>query len=85
MKNGTRLIAVTLNSNSERTRLTDNRRLLDYGFRYFVTKRVIGKNELLKEEKVWGGLAEQVNLISSKDILFIFSKWSFGFDLLLKL
>ena len=78
MKNGTRLIAVTLNSNSERTRLTDNRRLLDYGFRYFVTKRVIGKNELLKEEKVWGGLAEQVNLISSKDIYLTLSPRDFN-------
>ena len=78
MKNGTRLIAVTLNSNSERTRLTDNRRLLDYGFRYFVTKKVIGKNELLKEEKVWGGLAEQVNLISSKDIYLTLSPRDFN-------
>ena len=39
VRNDTRLIAVTIRSSSEKARLTDNRRLLDYGFRYFRTKK----------------------------------------------
>ena len=39
VRNDTRLIAVTLKSATEKSRLTDNRRLLDYGFRYYRTKK----------------------------------------------
>ena len=56
----TRLIAVTLKSNSEKSRLTDNRRLLDYGFRYFRTKKLVNKGQNIKEEQVWGGEVEKV-------------------------
>ena len=38
-----RLIVVTLNSSSEKTRLQDSRRLLDYGFRFFKTKKILSK------------------------------------------
>ena len=47
IRNETRLIAVTMNSSSEKTRLTDNRRLLDYGFRYFRTKKLVSKDQNL--------------------------------------
>ena len=56
VKNNTRLIAVTLNSSSEKTRLTDNRRLLDYGFRYYRTQKIISRNQSIKEAQVWGGV-----------------------------
>ena len=50
VRNDTRLISVTLRSASEKARLTDNRRLLDYGFRYFRTKKILTKDlSLLKE------------------------------------
>ena len=62
VKNNTRLIAVTLNSSSEKTRLTDNRRLLDYGFRYYRTQKIISRNQSIKEAQVWGGVKEFVGL-----------------------
>ena len=46
IRNDTRLIAVTIRSSSEKSRLTDNRRLLDYGFRYFRTKNVFDSHYL---------------------------------------
>ena len=55
VRNDTRLISVTLRSSSEKTRLTDNRRLLDYGFRYFRTKKILTRDLSLLEEQVWGG------------------------------
>ena len=67
-RNETRLIAITLNSTSERSRLTDNRRLLDYGFRYFRTKKIISKAERLTEEQVWGGKLDKVGLVAANDI-----------------
>ncbi|MFL2705462.1 MAG: D-alanyl-D-alanine carboxypeptidase family protein [Gammaproteobacteria bacterium] len=67
VKNNTRLIAVTLNSSSEKTRLTDNRRLLDYGFRYYRTQKIISRNQSIKEAQVWGGIKEFVGLSPVKD------------------
>ena len=63
----TRLIAVTLKSKSEKTRLTDNRRLLDYGFRYFRTKRLVTEGQNIKEEQVWGGELEKVAIAPIQD------------------
>ncbi|HJL95826.1 MAG: serine-type D-Ala-D-Ala carboxypeptidase [Gammaproteobacteria bacterium] len=70
VRNDTRLIAVTLKSSTEKSRLTDNRRLLDYGFRYFRTKKILTIDSSILEEQVWGGEKEKVNL-SSVDNLFL--------------
>ena len=67
MKDQTRLIAVTLNSNSKKSRLTDNRRLLDYGFRYFRTKKIVTEGQNIKEEQVWGGELEKVAIAPIQD------------------
>ena len=66
-KEQTRLIAVTLKSKSEKTRLTDNRRLLDYGFRYFRTKKLVTEGQNVKEEQVWGGELEKVAIAPIQD------------------
>ena len=68
LRNDTRLIAVTLKSSSEKRRLTDNRRLLDYGFRYFRTKKILSINKSIKVEEVWGGEQETISLESAKDV-----------------
>ncbi len=67
IRDSTRLIAVTLKSSSEKSRLTDNRKLLDYGFRYFRTKKLIEKGQLVKEEQVWGGDSEKVGIAPIED------------------
>ena len=77
VRNDTRLIAVTLRSSSEKARLTDNRRLLDYGFRYYRTKRVLEAGAVLINEQVWGGELEAVNLSSSTDLYLTLSPRDF--------
>jgi|TARA_B110000438_G_scaffold225795_1_gene219918 D-alanyl-D-alanine carboxypeptidase (penicillin-binding protein 5/6) len=77
VKNDMRLIAVTLRSSSEKTRLTDNKRLLDYGFRYFRTKKILTKESSIKTEDVWGGDKEKIDLISSKDVFLTLSPRDF--------
>ena len=77
VRNDTRLIAVTLRSSTEKARLTDNRRLLDYGFRYFRTKRVLEAESVLISEQVWGGEVETVNLSSLKDFYLTLSPRDF--------
>ena len=77
VRNDTRLISVTLRSSSEKARLTDNRRLLDYGFRYFRTKKILKRDLSLLKEQVWGGEAEQVNLSSGEDLYLTLSPRDF--------
>tara|TARA_B110000014_G_scaffold258716_1_gene245288 strand:+ start:19601 stop:20773 length:1173 start_codon:yes stop_codon:yes gene_type:complete len=64
----TRIIAITIKSDNERTRTTDNRRLLDYGFRYFQTRKILSSTQPLIDETVWGGEVEKVSLFSKEDI-----------------
>ena len=73
-----RLIAVTLRSSTEKSRLTDNRRLLDYGFRYFRTKKVLETDTILISEQVWGGEDESINLSSKEDLFLTLSPRDFS-------
>jgi len=77
VRNDTRLISVTLRSSSEKARLTDNRRLLDYGFRYFRTKKILTRDLSLLQEQVWGGEEDQVNLSSGEDLYLTLSPRDF--------
>jgi D-alanyl-D-alanine carboxypeptidase (penicillin-binding protein 5/6) len=77
VRNDTRLIAVTLRSSTEKSRLTDNRRLLDYGFRYYRTKRVLEADTALVSEQVWGGEEETVSLSSAQDLYLTLSPRDF--------
>ena len=77
VRNDTRLISVTLRSSSEKARLTDNRRLLDYGFRYFRTKKILTRDLSLLTEQVWGGEEEKVNLSSAEDLYLTLSPRDF--------
>ena len=77
VRNDTRLISVTLRSASEKARLTDNRRLLDYGFRYFRTKKILTKDLSLLKEQVWGGEEELVDLSSVENVYLTLSPRDF--------
>jgi D-alanyl-D-alanine carboxypeptidase (penicillin-binding protein 5/6) len=77
VRNDTRLIAVTLRSSTEKSRLTDNRRLLDYGFRYFRTKKVLEANTVLVSEQVWGGEQETIQLSAATDLFLTLSPRDF--------
>ena len=77
VRNDTRLIAVTIRSSSEKSRLTDNRRLLDYGFRYFRTKKILKTDFSLLREQVWGGEDEWIDLSSAVDLYLTLSPRDF--------
>ena len=77
VRNDTRLIAVTLRSSTEKSRLTDNRRLLDYGFRYYRTKKILEVDTSIATEQVWGGEVDSVNLSSFKDLYLTLSPRDF--------
>ena len=76
-RNDMRLIAVVAGSPSENDRLTASQRLLEYGFRFFATQKLIQKDEEVTSAKVWGGKADNVALGAKDDILLTLPRADF--------
>ena len=67
-RNDMRLIAVVAGSESENERLTASQRLLEYGYRFYATQKLVSQEIKVTTAKVWGGKTNEVALGSSKDI-----------------
>ena len=67
-RNDMRLIAVVAGSESENERLTASQRLLEYGFRFYATQKLVPQEIKVTTAKVWGGKTNEVALGSTKDI-----------------
>ncbi|MDA9306474.1 D-alanyl-D-alanine carboxypeptidase [Gammaproteobacteria bacterium] len=67
-RNDMRLIAVVAGSESENERLTASQRLLEYGFRFYATQKLVTQEIKVTTAKVWGGKTNEVALGSTKDI-----------------
>jgi D-alanyl-D-alanine carboxypeptidase (penicillin-binding protein 5/6) len=64
-----RLIAVVAGANSEDERFNASQRLLEYGFRFFVTQNLLESNEEVRSADVWGGKKNAVSLGLAKDLI----------------
>jgi len=67
-RNDMRLIAVVAGSESENERLTASQRLLEYGFRFYATQKLVSQEIKVTTAKVWGGKTNEVALGSTEDI-----------------
>ena len=76
-RNDMRLIAVVAGSPSENERLTSSQRLLEYGFRFFATQKVLSADQELKQISIWGGLADTLKIGVKKDISLTLPRTSF--------
>ena len=76
-RNDMRLIVVVAGSRSEDQRFTSSQRLLEYGFKFFATQKLITKNTKVTSAKVWGGKSAQVALGSTEDIFLTLPRADF--------
>ena len=76
-RNDMRLIAVVAGSPSENERLASSQRLLEYGFRFFATQKLIAKDSEITVAKVWGGKINTVALGTNEDILLTLPRADF--------
>ncbi len=67
-KNNMRLVAVVLGTNSENARAEATEALLNYGFRYYETKRLYEANEPITEVAIWKGARKNLNLGLREDL-----------------
>ena len=68
MREGMRLIAVVMGVESSRTRARIAQSLLNYGFRFYETRRVYASDEKVTGVRVWKGDAEQLALGLDQDL-----------------
>lgn len=69
-----RLISVLLGAKSEGARASESHKLLNYGFRYFETKRLYGAGESLTEAQIWKGAKDKVSIGIENDLWVTFPK-----------
>ena len=64
-----RLITVVTGANSEDERFNASQRLLEYGFRFFVTQNLLKSDEEIRSADVWGGKKDDVSLGLAEDLI----------------
>jgi D-alanyl-D-alanine carboxypeptidase (penicillin-binding protein 5/6) len=57
-----RLISVVLGTSSAKTRASETRSLLNYGFRYFETAELLPADREMEKPEVWMGLADYLSV-----------------------
>ncbi len=55
VRNDHRLISIVMGAKGEKVRADESQRLLNYGFRFFKTKRVYAAGETVREARIWMG------------------------------
>lgn len=63
-----RLISVVLGTASDKTRIAETQRLLNYGFRFFRTKRIYEAGEVVQAARIWMGKSEEIELGVAEDL-----------------
>lgn len=67
-RDGMRLISVVLDDRSENARATSSEALLNYGFRFFETKKLYAAGTPLKQVRIWKGVSDTLALGLAKDL-----------------
>ena len=68
VRDNMRLVSVVLGTASDKTRIAESQRLLNYGFRFFRTQRIYSAGELVSEARLWMGQEESIPLGVAEDL-----------------
>lgn len=69
MNGDTRLISVVMGADSERARAAENKKLLNYGFRYYETVEAYDAGDSFVSQRIWGGEQDEVELGVADDVV----------------
>jgi D-alanyl-D-alanine carboxypeptidase (penicillin-binding protein 5/6) len=67
-REGMRLVSVVMGADSRRARAAESRKLLQYGFRFYETRRLLAAGEALQQVEVWSARVETVPLGLQRDV-----------------
>ena len=68
LREGQRLIAVVMGTDSDEARMRESQKLLSYGFRNFETRRIYDADVMLKNAELWFGEADAIELGIAEDL-----------------
>ncbi len=71
-----RLVSVVMGTSSNNARAVETQKLLAYGFRYYENQTLYTTGDTVASERVWYGLAEQVELGVAEDIVLTLPRGS---------
>ncbi len=74
---GMRLISIVLGADSDQQRTEQSQALLNYGFRFFETRKLYAGGDEIARARVWKGAAETVSLGVPNDIFLTFPRGRF--------
>ena len=72
-----RLIAVVLGDKSEEARANSSRALLNYGFRFFESRKLYAAGQSLKQVRVWKGAQENLKLGLAENLHVVFPRGAY--------
>ena len=72
-----RLITVVAGSDSDNNRFMASQRLLEYGFRFFATQKILNANQEYKQINIWGGVEKNLSLGVLEDISITLPRTNF--------
>ena len=72
-----RLITVVAGSDSDNNRFMASQRLLEYGFRFFATQKILNANQEYKQINIWGGVEKNLSLGVIEDISITLTRTRF--------
>ena len=73
-RDGMRLVSVVMGSSSTLSRKAETRSLLNYGFRFFETLRLLDTGSTLSDGRVWKGQTQQVPLGVLQDVVLTLTR-----------
>lgn len=68
VRDNMRLISVVLGTASDKARISESQKLLNYGYRFFQTRQVYGAGEAISEARVWMGQQDALALGVADDL-----------------
>ncbi len=68
VRDNMRLTSIVLGTASDKTRMAETQRLLNYGFRFFRTERIYEAGEVISEAPIWMGESESIALGVAEDL-----------------
>lgn len=73
-REGSRLIAVIMGTNSDSSRVVESRKLLNWGFRFFDTRQLFKQGEELKSVRIWKGESDNLRVGVADDVVIRFPR-----------
>ena len=78
LRDGMRLVAAVMGASSDRARTEASNTLLNYGFRFFETKKLYGTDDVVATARVWRGNKETVEVGPGRPVFVTFPRGSYN-------